>query len=905
MSSQCAVDGHLLVSINNNLDSTSPFLPSPHFRPLQQIHHPHHNTSSTAAMHAETFLAAASNSSNHNLNHGGDGGGGNTRSRTALPPRKRIKTGGLSSSGSPPASPPFGGSPPSSPPLASALSFSAGSKKPIKASIEYLLSSNRDSDALESPSFEDTTGKNPDNTAPSSSSRSSSSSAFDQQLQNHPQQHTQPPIATSSHMYSGRRLGHTKSPSRQASSPSHYSTSPYREPPLKEEDLVQKSEDVARLLSQLPPRRAKMEQIATSSSSRSSGEEERWEDDPPEQIRPKRRTKNGDSPLVASVRNSEKRKKRIIYEEEEQYEEDESCRHAPSKIKQRVNRINPDFQTLATRPAKTTPKSQHQTPHSASQQQRLKVELTKPRNSTRGRKKKTPSNEDLANTTESHTDAKTTGRRDRKRRSASHREELDESPLESEEDAPQCEEEEDGEEEEEEDANALYCICRRPYDADLFMIACDGCDEWYHGTCVNISEKEAKSLKTYLCPLCQKKKMKKERAAKERRQKKERRREIQQQQQLQQQRKQKKEPKSSSNHHSKSTRFLAQLTSAAKEEEREVYPTRPPRTCINCGKTAKPHSKYCSDGCGLEVAKRKLMMQQQQRTSATATTTKRPKPSPSPLSASALAVELGLAAPSEDAGSLAFSSVITAVQDFSPVKRSLKLEEQLSSSDESDLRQLESLEEQKREVEKHLKSLQEKSQVLEQAIEFSATLVSKNGEAAEEVDVERGGGNDLRDCFSCGQPIPAKSFARHSEQCYAKIEGTACSSANKIESQVTADGVTIAFCNYYDSRNGSYCTRLRDACPFHSEKKRKIKSNQLCGCPTSDFESGYCTRLKKGCSKHVNWETIRRLELAQEQKGQIRLLASLENKIKIVQLRITRRRHSNDQQHRTIEENHV
>ncbi|KAL6046678.1 CXXC-type zinc finger protein 1, variant 2 [Balamuthia mandrillaris] len=567
MSSQCAVDGHLLVSINNNLDSTSPFLPSPHFRPLQQIHHPHPNTSSTAAMHAETFLAAANDSSNHNLNHSGDGGGGNTRSRTALPPRKRIKTGGLSSSGSPPASPP------SSPPLASALSFSAGSnKKPIKASIEYLLSSNRDSDGLESPSFEDTSGKNPDNTAPSSSSRSSfssSSSGYDQQLQNHPQQHTELPIAASGHLYSGRRLGHTKSPSLQASSPSH-STSPYRESPIKEEDLVQKSEDVARLLSQLPPRRAKMEQIATSSSSRSSGEEERWEDDPPEQIRRKRRTKTGDSPLVASVRNSEKRKKRIIYEEEEQYEEDESYRHAPSKIKQRLNRSNPDFQTLANRSAKTTPKSQHQTPHSASQQRR-KVELTKPRNSARGRKKKIPSNEDLAQTTDSHTDAKATGRRDRKRRSASHREELDESPLESEEeeveDAPQREEEEDGEEEEEEDANALYCICRRPYDADLFMIACDGCDEWYHGTCVNISEKEAKSLKTYLCPLCQKKKMKKERAAKERRQKKERRREIQQQQQLQlqQQRKQKKEPKSSSN--SKSTRFLAQLTSAAKEEE--------------------------------------------------------------------------------------------------------------------------------------------------------------------------------------------------------------------------------------------------------------------------------------------------------------------------------------------------
>ena len=28
-----------------------------------------------------------------------------------------------------------------------------------------------------------------------------------------------------------------------------------------------------------------------------------------------------------------------------------------------------------------------------------------------------------------------------------------------------------------------YCICRGPYN-NRFMICCDECDEWYHGTCV-------------------------------------------------------------------------------------------------------------------------------------------------------------------------------------------------------------------------------------------------------------------------------------------------------------------------------------------------------------------------------------------------------------------------------------
>lgn len=39
-----------------------------------------------------------------------------------------------------------------------------------------------------------------------------------------------------------------------------------------------------------------------------------------------------------------------------------------------------------------------------------------------------------------------------------------------------------------------------------FMIACDSCDEWYHGKCVHVTEREGrlmdkKNIK-YICPLC-------------------------------------------------------------------------------------------------------------------------------------------------------------------------------------------------------------------------------------------------------------------------------------------------------------------------------------------------------------------------------------------------------------------
>lgn len=47
----------------------------------------------------------------------------------------------------------------------------------------------------------------------------------------------------------------------------------------------------------------------------------------------------------------------------------------------------------------------------------------------------------------------------------------------------------------------MYCLCRKPDDGD-FMVGCDFCNEWYHGKCVNISRKQAQSIKRYSCPKC-------------------------------------------------------------------------------------------------------------------------------------------------------------------------------------------------------------------------------------------------------------------------------------------------------------------------------------------------------------------------------------------------------------------
>ena len=36
-----------------------------------------------------------------------------------------------------------------------------------------------------------------------------------------------------------------------------------------------------------------------------------------------------------------------------------------------------------------------------------------------------------------------------------------------------------------------------------FYVGCDRCQDWFHGKCVGISQKEADTMDVYLCPKCQ------------------------------------------------------------------------------------------------------------------------------------------------------------------------------------------------------------------------------------------------------------------------------------------------------------------------------------------------------------------------------------------------------------------
>ncbi|KAH0628944.1 hypothetical protein JD844_010609, partial [Phrynosoma platyrhinos] len=47
----------------------------------------------------------------------------------------------------------------------------------------------------------------------------------------------------------------------------------------------------------------------------------------------------------------------------------------------------------------------------------------------------------------------------------------------------------------------VYCICRKP-DINCFMIGCDHCNDWFHGHCINITEKMAKAIREWYCMQC-------------------------------------------------------------------------------------------------------------------------------------------------------------------------------------------------------------------------------------------------------------------------------------------------------------------------------------------------------------------------------------------------------------------
>ncbi|XP_060807494.1 histone lysine demethylase PHF8 [Amyelois transitella] len=47
-----------------------------------------------------------------------------------------------------------------------------------------------------------------------------------------------------------------------------------------------------------------------------------------------------------------------------------------------------------------------------------------------------------------------------------------------------------------------YCLCGQPYNVGQFMIECDCCREWFHGSCVDVKIYHSDDIDKYHCPKC-------------------------------------------------------------------------------------------------------------------------------------------------------------------------------------------------------------------------------------------------------------------------------------------------------------------------------------------------------------------------------------------------------------------
>ncbi|KAH9656928.1 Chromatin remodeling protein SHL [Citrus sinensis] len=52
------------------------------------------------------------------------------------------------------------------------------------------------------------------------------------------------------------------------------------------------------------------------------------------------------------------------------------------------------------------------------------------------------------------------------------------------------------------DRVAVYCKCEMPYNPDDLMVQCEGCSDWFHPNCINMTAEEAKRLDHFFCESC-------------------------------------------------------------------------------------------------------------------------------------------------------------------------------------------------------------------------------------------------------------------------------------------------------------------------------------------------------------------------------------------------------------------
>lgn len=387
--------------------------------------------------------------------------------------------------------------------------------------------------------------------------------------------------------------------------------------------------------------------------------------------------------------------------------------------------------------------------------------------------------------------------------------------------------------------------------------ACDACEEWYHGDCIYVTEKEAKHIKHYYCQSCKEEdptlqtvfravpvavagitpeerkakkidkvvKMREKEKARETDRKKHKEKLGKSKDRCgecaactspscgecdgcllrQTGRKQRCERRICLNTNTKKGKTSASRTKRRRRSSSPEIFINPDlegdRQCHgpNCRLTARPQSKYCSDACGLKMATSRIYQVLPQR-----------------------------------------------IQEWN-------LSECVA--EERNKKQLDVIRGKQATVRATLTELDKRQKELDLLVERAkhCTLDPKALDNIEEDEMSMY-------CITCGHEIHSRTAIRHMEKCFNKYESQA-SFGSIFKTKLEGNSM---FCDFFNPASNTYCKRLRVLCPEHC-KDPKISDSDVCGCPlvrnVFQLTGEFCRAPKKNCFKHYAWEKIRRAEI--------------------------------------------
>ncbi|XP_066471816.1 CXXC-type zinc finger protein 1 isoform X4 [Tiliqua scincoides] len=455
----------------------------------------------------------------------------------------------------------------------------------------------------------------------------------------------------------------------------------------------------------------------------------------------------------------------------------------------------------------------------------------------------------------------------------------------------------------------VYCICRKP-DINCFMIGCDHCNEWFHGHCINITEKMAKAIREWYCMQCRerdptleiryrhKKSKEKDREGEREHAEKDELRLKAQELAMEQSR--------SSKQIKRSARMCGECEACRRTEDcgqcdfcRDMKkfggPNKIRQKCRlrQCQVRARESYKYFPASPWLsdtddapfldpvlrkravkvkhvkrrekksekkkeEKYKRHKQKQKHRDRSKHAERVDAKDPSSLHQCLGPGCIQAARANSKYCSDECGMKLAANRIYEILP-QRIQQWQQSPCVAEEHGKKLLERIRREQQQARLKLQEMERRFHELEAIIVRAKQQAIKEDEETSEGDSDD---TDLQIfCVSCGHPINPKVALRHMERCYAKYESQT-SFGSMYPTRI--EGATRLFCDVYNPQSKTYCKRLQVLCPEHS-RDPKVSADEVCGCPlvkdVFELTGDFCRVPKRKCNRHYCWEKLRRAEV--------------------------------------------